>query len=148
RAGLAWYVADPSARDAVDGGDPYTTLIQYQEIFPNRQLTPFEQSSLRPLDVTFYPRERGPYNFELPDGYNGISAGFTADGTLNLPSTRWAGFMREVTTNDFEAANIEFVEFWILNPYMEKNDGSPVSDAGSMYIDLGSISEDVMRDSR
>lgn len=148
RGGLAWYVADPSARDAVDGGDPYTTLIQYQEIFPNRQLTPFEQSSLRPLDVTFYPRERGPYNFELPNGYNGVSAGFTADGTLNLPSTRWAGFMREVTTNDFEAANIEFVEFWILNPYMEKNDGSPVSDAGSMYIDLGSISEDVMRDSR
>jgi cell surface protein SprA len=42
---------------------PDTTLIQYQEIFPNRQLTPFEQSSLRPLDVTFYPRERGPYNF-------------------------------------------------------------------------------------
>lgn len=148
RAGLSWYVADPSARDGQDQNDPYTALIQYQDIFPNRQLTPFEQSSLRPLDVTFYPRERGPYNFELPDGYPGFSAGFNTDGTLNLPATRWAGFMREITTNDFEAANIEFVEFWMLNPYMDKSDGSAVSDPGAMYIDLGSVSEDVMRDSR
>ncbi len=148
RAGLSWYVSDPSARDAVDGSDPYTRLIQYQDIFPNRQLTPFEQSSLRPLDVTFYPRDRGPYNFELPDGYPGISKGLNISGELNEPGTRWAGFMRELTTNDFEAANIEFVEFWMLNPYMEKVDGSPVSDDGTMYIDLGSVSEDVMRDSR
>jgi len=147
RAGLSWYISDPSARDQPDGEDPYTRLIQFQDIFPNRQLTPFEQSSLRPLDVTIYPRERGPYNFELPGGYN-TSAGLTANGELALPKSRWAGFMKEVNTNDFEASNIEFIEFWILNPYMEKTDGEAVSDAGSMYIDLGSISEDVMRDSR
>jgi cell surface protein SprA len=64
------------------------------------------------------------------------------------PQTRWAGFMKELNTNDFEASNIEFVEFWMLNPYMEKVDGEAVSDGGEMYIDLGSISEDVMRDSR
>ncbi len=147
RAALAWYVSDPSARDASDATDPYTRLIQYQDIFPNRQLTPFEQSSLRPLDVTIFPRARGPYNFELPKGY-ATSAGFTANGQLALPKTRWAGFMKELNTNDFEASNIEFIEFWMLNPYMDKTDGDPVSDAGSMYIDLGSISEDVMRDSR
>ncbi|MDX1911895.1 MAG: cell surface protein SprA [Saprospiraceae bacterium] len=148
RAGLSWYISDPSARDGIDANNPYTRLIQYQDIFPNRQLTPFEQSSLRPLDVTFYPRERGPYNFEVPNGYGGISQGFTVDGKLREPATRWAGFMRELVTNDFEASNIEFIEFWMLNPYMAKNDGEAVSDAGSMYIDLGSISEDVMRDSR
>ncbi len=148
RAGLSWYVSDPSARDGIDATDPYTRLIQYQDIFPNRQLTPFEQSSLRPLDVTFYPRDRGPYNFELPDGYPGYTKGLTTSGELNEPNTRWAGFMRELNTNDFEAANIEFVEFWMLNPYMAKGDGSAVSDDGTMYIDLGSVSEDVMRDSR
>jgi len=148
RAGLSWYVSDPSARDGVDGTDPYARLIQYQDIFPNRQLTPFEQSSLRPLDVTFYPRDRGPYNYELPGGYPGFSKGLNISGELNEPATRWAGFMRELTTNDFEAANIEFVEFWMLNPYMNKTDNSPVSDDGTMYIDLGSVSEDVMRDSR
>ncbi len=149
RAGLTWYVSDPSARDGRDGTDPYSRLIQYQDIFPNRQLTPFEQSSLRPLDVTIYPRERGPYNFDLPNGgYPGLSKGLSIKGELNEPATRWAGFMRELNTNDFEAANIEFVEFWMLNPYMDKSDGSAISDDGTMYIDLGSISEDVMRDSR
>jgi len=147
RAGLSWYISDPSARDQADGGNPYTSLIQYQDIFPNRQLTPFEQSSLRPLDVTIYPRERGPYNYEIPTGY-ATSAGLNTNGDLNLPKTRWGGFMKELNTNDFEASNIEFIEFWMLNPYMNKTDGDEVSDAGQMYIDLGSISEDVMRDSR
>ena len=147
RAGLSWYISDPSARDNGDGTDPYTRLIQYQDIFPNRQLTPFEQSSLRPLDVTIYPRERGPYNYELPGGYT-FSRGLTTNGKLVDPETRWAGFMKELNTNDFEASNIEFIEFWMLNPYMEKTDSGAVSQAGQMYIDLGSISEDVMRDSR
>lgn len=148
RAALSWYISDPSARDATDGDDPYTAQIQYQDIFPNRQLTPFEQSSLRPLDVTIYPRDRGPYNFDVPDGYPGASAGLTVDGKLALPETRWAGFMKELSTNDFEASNIEFVEFWMLNPYMDKTDQEAVSSPGQMYIDLGSISEDIMRDSR
>ncbi len=151
RAGLSWYISDPSVRDQNDGTDPYTRLIQYQDIFPNRQLTPFEQSSLRPLDVTIWPRERGPYNFEIPDGYSGpgfTTEGLTDNGKLDKPLTRWAGFMKELNTNDFEASNIEFIEFWMLNPYMEKTDGESVSDGGQMYIDLGSISEDVMRDSR
>ncbi|MCC6458924.1 MAG: cell surface protein SprA [Saprospiraceae bacterium] len=153
RARLSWYIADPSARDGIDGPNPYTTSIQFQDIFPNRQLTPLEQSALRPLDVTIYPRERGPYNFELPDGYVGpdgvvLSKGLTTTGELNEPDTRWAGFMKGLNTNDFEAANIEFVEFWILNPYMDKKDGTDISKSGDMYIDLGSLSEDIMRDSR
>lgn len=153
RARLAWYIADPIARTGGDGGDPYTRLIQFQDIFPNRQLTPLEQSALRPLDVTIFPRERGPYNYELPvddngEGYPGISAGFTTSGELNRPETRWAGFMKGLNTNDFEASNIEFVEFWVLNPYMDKKDGTGISQAGDMFIDLGAISEDIMRDSR
>mgnify|MGYP000576629399 CR=1 FL=1 len=151
RAGMSWFIADPSARDAVDGVNPYTRLIQFQDIFPNRQLTPLEQSNLRSFDVTIFPRERGPYNFELPDGYDSgnLSKGFTSAGKLNLPESRWAGIMRGLNTNDFEAANIEFVEFWMLNPYMDKaDDPGNVSKDGTMYIDLGTLSEDIMRDSR
>lgn len=153
RAGITWYVPDPSARDAVDATNPYSRVMEYQDIFPNRQLTPLEQSNLRSFDVTIYPRERGPYNFDLPEpGYeNGLlSHGILSNGKLNKPETRWAGIMRGLNTNDFEAANIEFVEFWMLNPYMEKldPDGGDVSDGGDMYIDLGTLSEDIMRDSR
>lgn len=148
RARLSWYIADPSARDKKDGNNPYTRLIQFQDIFPNRQLTPLEQSALRPLDVTIFPRERGPYNFDIPDGYPGLSKGLTTLGELDEPETRWAGFMRGLNTVDFEAANIEFVEFWMLNPYMDKGDGTNISKEGDMYIDLGNISEDIMRDGR
>ncbi len=148
RAGLTWYITDPSARDGNDNNNPYARLIQFQDIFPNRQLTPLEQSNLRPLDVTFFPRDRGPYNFEMPDGYPGISEGLTISGELNRPETRWGGFMKGLNTNDFEAANIEFIEFWMLNPFMDKLDGTPISASGDMYIDLGTISEDILRDSR
>lgn len=154
RAKMSWYIADPSARDAVDANNPYTRLIQYQDLFPNRQLTPLEQSNLRPLDVTIYPRERGPYNYDLPalgtteGGYPGISEGLTQEGELKNPKSRWTGFMRGLNTNDFEAANIEFVEFWVLNPFMEKGDGTAVSESGEMFIDLGSINEDLMKDGR
>lgn len=148
RARMSWYIADPFARDNADATNPYTRPLQYNDLFPNRQLTPLEQSNLRPLDVTVYPRERGPYNFDIPDGYPGFSTGLNSEGLLRDPQTRWAGFMRGLNTNDFEAANIEFVEFWMLNPYMEKGDGTPVSESGEIFIDLGSINEDLMRDSR
>jgi cell surface protein SprA len=152
RAKLAWYIADPSSLDNVgatpDNTNPYARLFRFQDIFPNRQLSPLEQSTLRPLDVTIFPRDRGPYNFEIPTGYPGVSLGMNNDGKLKDPETRWAGFMRGInnSSNDFEANNVEFIEFWMLNPYMDKPEG--VSQAGEMVIDLGNISEDVLRDSR
>jgi cell surface protein SprA len=147
RSRISWYIADPSARGSSDNMDPYARIIQYDELFPNRQISPLEQSFLRPLDVTIYPKQRGPYNFDLPYGTS-YSAGLNINGELKSPETRWAGFMRGLNQNDFEATNIEFVEFWMLNPYMDKQDGSTVSKEGTMYIDLGSVSEDIMRDSR
>lgn len=156
RARLSWYNGDSYVRSSSDDNNPYTLTFNQQDIFPNRQLSPAEQSILRGLDVTYFPQERGPYNFELPDGYGVLSAGFQAGSTsapdgeprLAEPETRWGGFMKGLNTNDFESANIEFVEFWMLNPYMDAGDGTPVSRAGNMYIDLGSVSEDIMRDSR
>ena len=50
--------------------------------------------------------------------------------------------MRSLTTTDFQAANIEFLEFWVLNPFM--NNDNP----GDLYINLGNVSEDILRDSR
>ncbi len=152
RARLSWYNGDSYVRSNSDNDNPYTITFNQQEIFPNRQLSPAEQSILRGLDVTYFPKERGPYNFDLPGG-TPYSAGYTSgvadDGEpeLNRPDTRWAGFMKGLNTNDFEAANIEFVEFWMMNPYMDPGNGE-VSKAGNMYIDLGSVSEDIMRDSR
>jgi cell surface protein SprA len=153
RAKMAWYIADPSALDNQDSENPYTRLFRFQDIFPNRQLSPLEQSTLRPLDVTIFPNRRGPYNFDIPGGYtasNGlkVTEGLNSFGELAAPETRWAGFMRGMNNSntDFEASNVEFIEFWMMNPYEEKPEG--VSQEGEMIIDLGNVSEDVMRDSR
>jgi cell surface protein SprA len=146
RAKLSWFIVDPSARVESVDTDPYTKRFQFQELFPNRQLSPLDQSNLRPFDITIYPKVRGPYNYEVPNGYPGISAGLTNSGGLVDPASRWAGFMRGINNNDFEAANVEFIEFWMLNPYMDKPAG--VSQEGKMHIDLGNLSEDILRDSR
>ena len=153
RSKMAWYIADPSALDNQDSDNPYTRLFRFQDIFPNRQLSPLEQSTLRPLDVTIFPNRRGPYNFDIPGGYtasNGlkVTEGLNNFGELAAPETRWAGFMRGMNNSntDFEASNVEFIEFWMMNPYEEKPEG--VSQEGEMIIDLGNVSEDVMRDSR
>lgn len=148
RARLSWYNGgEVFFRSGADASRPYTRTFNQTDLFPNRQIAPNEQPILRGLDVTMFPRERGPYNFELQDG-SPVSAGLTQSGDLNDPRSRWAGFMKGLNNNDFEAANIEFIEFWMLNPYMNQGDNNPVSDGGDMYIDLGSISEDIMRDSR
>jgi cell surface protein SprA len=145
RAKLSWYQIDQSVRVQVQGAedDPYTRLVREQEVFPNRAVLPGQNVDIRPLDLAYYPSERGPYNYET-NGVAGISAGLNPDGTLRVPSSRWAGIQRAIQTNNFEAANIEFVEFWLLNPFIGGSGGS----SGKLYLNLGSISEDVLKDSR
>ncbi|MEM6964418.1 MAG: cell surface protein SprA [Bacteroidota bacterium] len=150
RAGLSWYRIDPSVRDQNDRTDPYAAAIAQEEVFRNRQLTPQDNPTIFTFDLTYCPEERGPYNFDVPGGTQ-YSAGVTEVGgkiKLENPETRWAGIMRALNTNDFNAANIEFVEFWMLNPFMQKPDGTATSGAGNLYINLGNISEDILRDSR
>ena len=66
------------------------------------------------------------------------------DGLLNEPETRWGGIMREILTSDFEAANIQYIKFWLMDPFVE----DPDNQGGDLYFDLGQISEDILRDSR
>ncbi|MEM8909191.1 MAG: cell surface protein SprA, partial [Bacteroidota bacterium] len=122
----------------------YTELIDQDEVFPNITLNPGFTTNLGSFDLTYYPEERGPYNYELPEGTM-FSAGLNNQGGLNEPETRWAGIMRALNTTDFQAANYEFIEFWMLNPFMQ--DGR-ATDGGELVFNLGNVSEDVLRDSR
>ena len=58
-----------------------------------------------------------------------------------------AGNYRFLQTPDFEAANIEYIEFWMMDPFAE---GSPNTNGsgGELYFNLGDISEDILKDSR
>ena len=155
RARIAWYTIDPLffqansqtpanvRADRVMRSNHYMREILVKEVFPNRRLDPAMPRNIPTLDLSYYPDERGPYNFDV-EGEPGISAGLDADGKLNNPRSRWGGIMRELLTNNFEEQNIEFIQFWLLDPFLE----DPTLRGGDLYFNLGNISEDILKDGR
>ncbi len=145
RALINWYRIDQTGtRDGEIG--PYSYQVNPQDLYPLRQVSPYTANNfLFTFDVSYYPSERGPYNFDVPGGYQ-FSRGLNAQGQLEDPGSRWGGIMRDLTTNDFQAANIEYLEFWMLSPFLGGQTGDV--NEGDLYIEFGNISEDVMRDSR
>ena len=154
RALLNWYVIDRSFRSGADQNDSYTRTIDQKDFF-NRDIV-FQISDLFTFDLNYFPNERGPYNFDPPSG-SSVSAGIDVNATnasngqtiiLNEPETRWGGIMRYLPNNDFQAANIEYVDFWVLNPYMNRRDGSghETNESGKLIIHLGNVSEDILDD--
>ncbi len=154
RALTAWYVIDNlflrngSATPAHIRANPdlqsshFVREIYETEIFPYKESPTGIATNISVLNVAFYPYERGPYNFDvLPGTY---SDGLSPDGLLNNPRSRWGGMMRELLTNDFESANIQYLKFWLMDPFCE----NPGHEGGDLYFNLGNISEDILRDSR
>lgn len=120
--------------------------VLYSTVFPNLSLRTGTPNNIPVFDIAYYPNERGPYNQDLA-GEPGISAGVDpSTGLLNNPEERWGGIMRQLNTNDFEQANVEFIQFWMMDPF--HTDASPTLDGGDLYFNLGNISEDILPDSR
>lgn len=152
RALLNWSTLDLGTnRTTADNQNPYTQLINQTQLFTNRQVQPGQQQQLFTFDISYYPSERGPYNFDTRDGYPGYTKGFDlVDNKIVLrdPTTRWGGIQRYFQNSDFESANYESIEFWMLNPFMDRGDGyTPVeNESGKIVFNLGSVSEDVVKD--
>ncbi|GHT30694.1 hypothetical protein AGMMS49574_10970 [Bacteroidia bacterium] len=149
RALTAWYYIDgiftrPNStqapthikRDKNQLSNHYVRAVRMDELFPNRERLMNEGNILPVLNVAYYPNTRGPYNLDAD--------GITSDGTLLNPEKRWGGMMRKIDQSDFEMANIEYIEFWMLDPYIYK----PQSAGGDLYFNLGEISEDVLKDEK
>jgi len=124
------------------------------ELFPGKMPPNGQKVVLPMLDLAFYPSERGPYNYDV-NGVPGISSGVNFDGSLKDPKTRWGGIMRRLETNDFQAANVEYIQFWMMDPFNEdyNSDTDPAFDKnnlpkGDLYINLGNISEDIVKDDK
>jgi len=162
RARMAWYTIDPifyGAGDTPGNIDAdalsrsETRQINYDELFPNQELDVTQQSLIRTLDLAYFPGERGPYNFEQPVDISNPTR-------LENPEDRWAGIMRPLTTNNFEQANVEYIQFWVMDPYtnysITNSEGLPSginpqdlqNQVGDLYINLGNISEDILKDNR
>ncbi len=149
RAKLAWYQVDQSVNKTQnDKQNPYSRIVLQTDLFNRQVQTGVNQ--LFTFDVSYYPSERGPYNFDTPTGIAGYSQGtFIENGQVKLkePKTRWGGIMRYFQNPDFEANNYQFIEFWLLNPFLdEKGIPKPDAEDGEIVFHLGNISEDVLRD--
>lgn len=150
RAKLNWYRIDRDFYDSrsprnitdEDRSKPYARRIMEREVFPNKELQSGVPQYIYELNLSYYPEERGPYNYDVAAGQ--YSAGLTAEGTLAQPKSRWGGIMRQLDYTDFETQNIETLEFWLMDPFIE----SPNHTGGKLYINLGDISEDILRDGR
>jgi len=148
RARLAWYHIDPLfvnpdsrtpdyMKDNPDYmSSAYVYEVYEQDIFPNKENPNGIPTRISVLNMAFYPEERGPYNYD----YERIGQ----EGELLESEDRWGGIMREIYSSDFEQSNVEFIEFWMMDPFAEMPDHG----GGELYINLGNISEDVLKDSR
>ena len=113
----------------------YVREVYERELYPNKESTSSESTTLQILNLAYYPNERGPYN---------LNPNLDADGHLPNPKDNWGGIMRRLTTTDFEAANIEYIEFWMLDPFIY----NPGAAGGDLYLNLGEVSEDILLDGK
>ena len=155
RSLLAWYTIDPLftrrsssltpshiKSDLNQLSNHYIREVYTRELYPNRNQASYSgaTSTLPVLNLAYYPNERGPYNFN-PDLNN--------DGTLNNPTAHWGGMMRRLDQSDFETANVEYIEFWMLDPFIySRKDGTAARHGGELYFNLGEISEDILHDGK
>ncbi|MFT5920236.1 MAG: cell surface protein SprA, partial [Granulosicoccus sp.] len=161
RAKLSWYIIDPlffrnntltpAHLTTNDQSSHFVREVREQEIFPNKdQVTPGTLTNMPILDLAYYPRERGPYNYDVdgitPDSTVTVAKGINPNGSLKDPETRWGGIMRPIQTQDFEENNIEFIQFWMMDPY--HSDELSNHAGGDLYFNLGNVSEDVLRDGK
>ncbi|MBP0904647.1 cell surface protein SprA [Mariniflexile gromovii] len=142
RAMLNWYTIDPifytSQRpNGISDNDMsslYTSRVFIKELFPDRDLVQGQNTVLNTLDLAYYPTERGPYNFDTA----------AANDVINNPIDSWAGITRQLTSTDFEQQNVEYIEFWLQDPFQE----NPSNPGGKLVFNLGNISEDIIKDGR
>ncbi|KAA9325591.1 cell surface protein SprA [Hymenobacter busanensis] len=164
RAKLAWYTIDQtyytngtSKPNNIGADDPslknhYTRGVPRNEVFPNRDNGAIGNSYENTFDLAYYPRERGQYN---------LSPRISADGQFLTDVNRrqhYGGISREITFDtDFDNANVEYIEFWLMDPFIQSQNGNNLIDdsqnppsaprtGGELYFNLGTISEDVLKD--
>lgn len=150
RAHMAWFYIDGLfthrnspltpvhiKNDKEQLSDHLVREIHEREIFPDKEAVYGEPPTLPVMNISFYPDERGPYN---------LDTSIDPEGKLLNPEKRWGGITRKMDIRDFEAANIEYIEFWLMDPFV--NDETGTARGGDLYFNLGEISEDVLKDGK
>ncbi len=137
---LTWYNIDPrfygiggkapSGINAEAVSNHASRRVQTKELYNSRDFVAGEQLYTNTFDITYFPTERGPYN---------------VNPNNETTQERWAGLMRPVTVSNFVNSNIEYVEFWMMDPYA---DGKNLGANPKLLLQLGNVSEDVLKDGK
>ena len=114
--------------------DNRSRRITEKEVFPLKEVARGTDAFLSTLDIAFYPMLRGPYNFS--------TTGIMSNGNFDNPTQKWGGIFKKIEQTDFEAQNIDYLEMWLMDPSLTNSNKA----GGDMYINLGNISEDILKD--
>ena len=145
RSRIAWYTIEPNLQDKnatnnplrsnlASLSDPRVRQVFTNELFPQKT-TNITDVQLPTFDLSYYPQERGPYNFNYKN--------LDANGKFSNPKDKWGGIMRALDQTDFETGMIEYVEFWMQDPFIKSG-----ATKGTLMLNLGNVSEDILRDGR
>ena len=158
RARLSWYTIDnvfyrssgsdvPGNITNDDRRNHYVRRVLPQEIFQGRYRDYLITNE--PLfDLAYFPHERGMYNF---------NPNLTNEGFLPNPRENFGGVTRAITSEvDFDRTNIEYIEFWLMDPFISGENGRVLdgvfnennTTGGKVIFNFGEISEDVIVDGR
>lgn len=137
---LSWYNIDPrfygiggkapAGITAQSVSNHASRRVQTSEIYNNRDFVAGEQTFTNTFDISYYPQERGPYN---------------VNPNTETAQSRWAGIMRPISVSNFVNSNIEYVEFWMMDPYA---DGNNLGTNPKLLLHLGNVSEDILKDGK
>ncbi|RYY16997.1 MAG: cell surface protein SprA, partial [Cytophagaceae bacterium] len=181
RAKLAWYTIDQSyytggttapGLSAFTLANNYTRGVPRNEVFPNRDLGATGNGYEYTFDLAYYPEERGPYNYSPDPNLSQTDGRFLTPGSAAAIG-RFGGISRAITFDtDFDNANVEYLEFWLMDPFTTGTNSLPealnrenynpnrppgpntgpngryIADTrgGQLIINLGNVSEDVLAD--
>ncbi|WP_448519241.1 T9SS outer membrane translocon Sov/SprA [Rhodoflexus sp.] len=164
RARLAWYTVDntvffnrglgqapPANITQQDRCNHYVRPIAFDEIFRGRDPQMLNNPELT-MDLAFYPDERGMYNY---------NPNLTPEGRLPNPRQNFGAITKGIIHDiDFDNINIQYIEFWMLDPFISGQNGQIVRNingrnvatnnttGGKLFLNLGNISEDYIPDGR
>ena len=140
RAKLSWYSIDPvfytSKPSGVTNDDlslNSTRRVYSEELYPLTDIVQGQSLVVNTLDMSYYPKDRGPYN--------------NSSSVSDNPDENFGGIVRSLSSTNFEQSNVEYIQFWVMDPYVGQG-GTPKSNMGKIYFNLGEISEDVLKDDR
>ena len=148
RAKISWYSIDPTIYVSRPGGITLddislnsTRRVYSQELYPNTDIVQGQSTVINTLDLTYFPKERGPYNFN--------PAAATTNELPN-PAENYGAITRALNSTNFEQGNVEYIQFWMLDPYVDGRIQGQINTAnsGKLFLNIGEISEDILKDGR